>query len=443
MLPFVALLLGLVAVAVALERVSYEALERIPSVATEEFPEIDRELLGKFSSFDPELGWVPQPNQEKQKDTGDHLPGEEVRTVVTYSTDEYGSRVCPAADRDEDRAATAADGERSGGTANADVTVSTYGDSYCFCREVNDDETFQHYMAQELDTHVANYGGGNYGLDQALLRLKRQYPEEPTDYVFMVVTASSIARILSVWKHYQEFGNILAVKPRYVLEDGDLELIDSPVDEKEDLLDLESKADFLREYDFHYDHWFKPHYATRPYATDFLDDAEKVRYALYEAGIEIEKRLERPLPGIDFDQAQTQSVLRMEQSRVRYHERLFETHEPLFDALIEEFVDYANEQDFTPVFAMVQQLRYAKYESEHGPIYGDLIERLDERYDDLETVDMATHLSPDDGDVESLYVERGEGGHYSPETNREIAAVLADVVESAEADGREATASRE
>ncbi|TYL37565.1 hypothetical protein CV102_16515 [Natronococcus pandeyae] len=412
MLPFVALVVGVLAVVIVLEVASYTSLKRIPSVATEEFPEIDRELLDKFSSYDPELGWCPQPNREKQKDTGDHLPGEEVRSVVTYSTDEYASRVCPAKDRD----------------ANADVTVSTYGDSYCFCREVDNDETFQHYLAQELDTHVGNYGGGNYGLDQALMRLERKYPEDQTDYVFMVVTASSIARILSVWKHYQEFGNILAVKPRYTMENGALERIESPVDEKEDLLDLESKADFLRTHDFHYDHWFKPHHATFPYASDFLDDAEKIRYALYEAGIEFEKRTGKPIPGIDFDEAQTQSALRMEQPRVRYHERLFDTHETLFDALISEFVDYGDEQEFTPVFVMVQQLRYAKYESEHGPIYGDLMDRLDDRYDDLETIDMARHLDPDDG-VESLYVERGEGGHYSPETNREIANVLAEVVD--------------
>lgn len=413
MLPLVAIVLALVVGAVILEIVSYRALERIPSVATEEFPEIDRELLGKFSSFDPELGWCPQPNREKQKDTGDHLPGEEVRSVVTYSTDEYASRVCPAKERDPD----------------ADLTVSTYGDSYCFCREVDNDETFQNHLAQELDTHVANYGGGNYGLDQALMRLKRQYPEDPTDHVFMVVTASSIARILSVWKHYQEFGNILAVKPRYVLEDGELERIESPVDEKEELLDLESKADFLREYDFHYDHWFRPHFATRPYTADFLEKNEHVRYAGYTAGKELERRLGRSIPGIDFDLAQTQSALRLERPRVRYHERLFDTHEALFDALIAEFVDYADEQGFDPTFVMVQQLRYATYESEHGPIYGDLMDRLDDRYDELTTIDMATHLSPEDGDVESLYVERGEGGHYSPETNAEIAQVLADVVE--------------
>ncbi|AGB39161.1 hypothetical protein [Natronococcus occultus] len=412
MLPYVVFGVAVLVVAVVLERLSYRALERNPSVATEEFPGIGRELLGKFSSFDPELGWVPQPNREKQKDTGDHLPGEEVRSVVTYSTDEYGSRVCRATDRDED----------------AEVTVSTYGDSYCFCREVDDDETFQHYLAQELDTHVANYGGGNYGFDQALLRLKRQYPEEETDYVFVVVTASSIARILSVWKHYQEFGNILAVKPRYTLEDGTLKRIESPIEEKEDLLDLESKAEFLREHDFHYDHWFKPHHASRPYTADLLDDTENVRHALCEAGIEFEKRTGRAIPGIDFDDAKTRTELRMERPRVRYHERLFDTHERLFDALIEEFVDYADEQEFTPVFVMVQQLRYAKYEAEHGPIYGDLLERLDGKYDDLETIDMATHLSGG-GDVESLYVERGEGGHYSPQTNKKIAQILAEVVE--------------
>ena len=416
MLPFAVLALVLITTAIVLEVVSYAALKRIPAVATEEFPEIDRELLRKFSSFDPELGWVPQPNREKQQDTGDHLPGEEVRTVVTYSTDEYASRVCPAKDRDED-------------PASGDLSVSTYGDSYCFCREVNDDETFQHYMAQQLDTHVGNYGGGNYGLDQALLRLKRKYPEDPTDYVFMVVTASSIARILSVWKHYQEFGNILATKPRYDIEDGNLERIECPVDQKEDLLDLESKADYLRTHDFHYDHWFRRHYASIPYTPAFFETFEHLRYAGYTAGKELERRAGRSIPGIDFDQAQTRSALRMERPRVRYHERLFETHELLFDALIEEFVDYANDQEFTPVFVMVQQLRYAKYEAEHGPIYDDLIDRLDDTYDDLETIDMASHLNPDDG-VESLYVERGEGGHYSPETNQEIAESLVDVIDS-------------
>ena len=397
---------------VVVELLSYLSLKRygggldgIPTIVLEEFPGIDRELLEKFTSFDPELGWCPQPNTTKQKDTGEHLPGEEVKSVVTYSTDEHGSRVS-VKERDPD----------------ADLTVSTYGDSYCFCREVDDEETFQNHLAERLDTHVGNYGGGNYGLDQALLRLKRQYRDDPTDYVIMVVTASSIARILSVWKHYQEFGNVLAVKPRYVLENGSLELIENPIERKEDLLDLEERADFLRTHDYHYEHWFKPHLASFPYAVDLLRRPDQVRYALYGALADAERRFEFSLP-IDPGERRTRAGMRLERPRVEYHEALFDDHADLFSAILGEFVSYADREGFTPVFVMVQQLRYAKYEADHGPIYGDLIDRLDEEHPELTTVDVAEHLAAD-GDVESLYVQRGEGGHYSPETNERIAEIL-------------------
>lgn len=416
---------------IILEIVSYLTLDRyargldsLPTVVMEEFPGIDRKLLDKFTSFDPELGWSPQPNMEKQKDTGDHLPGEEVRSVVTYSTDKHGSRVCPAKDRDPERTATA--GTETGEHADDDPTVTTYGDSYCFCREVNDNETFQNYLAQELDTHVGNYGGGNYGLDQALMRLKRCYPEDPTDYVIMYVAAPSVARILSVWKHYQEFGNILAVTPRYTMRDGSLERVEIPIDEKEDLLDLESHADFLRSNDDHYERWFKPHLASFPYTTDLLRNTDNVRYALYGALKDVERRFGRSLP-IDANARQARTNRQLEQPRVKYHERLFDDHDDFFSEIVGEFVSYSQQEDFTPVFVMVQHLRYATYETEHGPIYDDLIDQLDETYPDLVTVDITDHLSPD-GDPESMYVQHGEGGHYSAETNEKIANVLADEV---------------
>lgn len=404
------------AVAGGLETVSYAALRRygkglnsIPTVVLEEFPEIDRRLLEKFTSFDPELGWCPQPNRRKRKDTGDHLPGEEVKTVVTYSTDEYGSRVC-VNDRDE----------------TAGMSVSTYGDSYCFCREVDDRETFQNHLARKLDTHVSNYGGGNYGLDQALLRLKRTYREDPSEYVVVLVTASSIARILSVWKHYSEFGNVLAVKPRYVLEDGELTLVETPVTEKEDLLDLEQYAGFLRANDYHYERWFKPHLASFPYAVDFLGTPDHVRYVVYSALLELEAGYDFEIPGVDAGKGLARTDVRLDQPRVAYHEQLYDLWDDLFIAIIAEFVSFAEEAGFTPVFAMGGQLRYATYEVDHGPIYGDLVERLDTRFDDLITIDLPKRFDEagDPEQVESLYVERGEGGHYSPETNERIAEVL-------------------
>jgi hypothetical protein len=403
--------------ALGLENLSYYALDRygeglngIPTVALEEFPEVDEALLEKFTSFDPELGWCPRPNRQKQRDTGDHLPGEEVRTVVTYSTDEYGSRVCPAADR--------------GGEG---ISVSTYGDSYCFCREVDDDETFQAALARRLDTHVGNYGAGNYGLDQALLRLRRDYEADPTDYVVMVVTASSIARILSVWKHYQEFGNVLAVKPRFVRGDDGLELVETPIDEKRDLLDLEAYADFFHEYDEHYERWFKPRLLSPPYADELLDDPDVLAYVVHSALAELEDAFDLDVPGQSFGRRITEATVRLDQTRVAYHERLFDERGELFEDVVGEFVSFAREKGFTPVFAMVQQLRYATYEETHGPIYDDLVERLDAAYPELVAVDVPRHLDAG-GDVESLYVQRGEGGHYSPETNEAIADVLVEEV---------------
>ncbi|MFB6109552.1 MAG: hypothetical protein ABEJ60_01585 [Halodesulfurarchaeum sp.] len=384
-----------------------EGIDGMPTVAWEEFPDIDRSLLEKFESFDAELGWVPQPNTVKQKDTGDHLPGEEVKNVVEYSTDEYGSRICPARDRDPD----------------AEFSVSMYGDSYCFCRGVDDDETIQHYLAERLDTHVGNYGGGNYGFDQALMRLKRKYDEDPTEYVFITVTASSIARILSVWKHYQEFGNVLAVKPRYVLEDGELERTESPIEEKSELLEIETHAEYLRKWDYHYDSWFQDHLVSFPYAPRFLRDPDHVRFALYSALADIEEWLDTSLPMGEVSARQSEAETRLDQKRAAYHEELYETEADLFESLVAEFVDFAEEKDFTPVFMMVQQLRYAAYEEEE-PIYGDLLDRLDERHPDLVTVDMGERLSDTD-EVESLYVQHGEGGHYSPETNERIADILA------------------
>ena len=70
-------------------------LSRIGVAPEEEFPEISDQLLDKFTSFDPQLGWEPQPNEVKKKDTGHQRPDDPYAEKVTYTTDEFGSRVCP------------------------------------------------------------------------------------------------------------------------------------------------------------------------------------------------------------------------------------------------------------------------------------------------------------------------------------------------------------
>ena len=106
---------------------------------------------------------------------------------------------------------------RNPGFEDAVAEVACFGDSFVFCRLVNDDQTWPHHLSRRLGVHVANYGVGNYGLDQALLRLERQIESLDARVVIMGVVPETIARVQSYWKHYFEYGNTLAFKPRFTL----------------------------------------------------------------------------------------------------------------------------------------------------------------------------------------------------------------------------------
>ena len=48
--------------------------------------------------------------------------------------------------------------------------ISVYGDSFAFCRYVNNDETWECFLEKFINEGVKNYGVGNYGLDQSFLK---------------------------------------------------------------------------------------------------------------------------------------------------------------------------------------------------------------------------------------------------------------------------------
>lgn len=95
--------------------------------------------------YDNELGWVRKPNTF-HNEIG---RGGEVK----WTTNEFGARTNPGFDL-------------------SPSSISCYGDSFTFCRQVNDDETWEHFLSKEINQNVINFGVGNYGLDQSVLRIK-------------------------------------------------------------------------------------------------------------------------------------------------------------------------------------------------------------------------------------------------------------------------------
>lgn len=262
--------------------------------------------------------------------------------------------------------------------------------------------------------------------------MKRRYDDDPADYVIMCVTAASIARILSVWKHYHEFGNILATKPRFRLQDGELKFVESPVESKADLKNLESEEGYLHRHDYHYDHWFLPHRLWRPYTLRLLRNPHNIPYVGYSIFRKIEKVFGFEFPVLNIEQHHIKSGLKRKRELVVYHENLYEEFEDLYVQLVGEYVEFVRSKGAVPIFLPLQQLRYVNYESGRKPIDAEVINRIREEYPELIVCDVRNHFSDFVSDQEELYVNRGEGGHHSPLANELIAESLAGIIRNEE-----------
>jgi hypothetical protein len=403
------ILSGVVVVAVVLELGTVRLLRSQNLLVGDGFSDIDEELLEKFSSFDAELGWEPQPNTTKKKDTNHDSPDAPDADAVTYSTDRYGSRICPVS-REE--------GQR----------VATYGDSFCFCREVNDDETVQHHLATKLGKHVSNYGAGNYGLDQALLRLRRRFDADPADYVVMAVTPDTLPRMLSVWRHYHQFGNVLAVNPRFVHEDGELTLIDSPLERKEDLLDLQTFEPSLRAHDYHYEHWYRDFRPSRPYMAELVRDPRRLRFLAWATVARMERETGIALPYVASAQRRNAARPSANHFEHRYYRNIYTEFSDLYCDVFGEFVDFVRARDATPIFLPLQQLHYQEYARQHGePLDAPAINRIRREYPEVHVCDVRERLPDRVESVEDLYIPSGE--HYNSRGNELIADELATLIE--------------
>ena len=65
--------------------------------------------------------------------------------------------------------------------------INTYGDSYTFCQQVSDGQTWQEYLAGHIGEPVRNFGNGGYGVYTAYRRARRMEATEECsgDYIIL------------------------------------------------------------------------------------------------------------------------------------------------------------------------------------------------------------------------------------------------------------------
>jgi len=366
---YVIIIWSILALEVYLQVITHRTREHFQWMITEkdEKPIFPREGFLKFMEhgYDHELGWCRKPGTSKQENG------------TSYHINRHGARHNP-------------------GHEKLKKVISTYGDSFVFCRQNNDNTTWQYYLSEDTRTNVLNFGVGNYGFDQALLRLKREYDNYPTKTVIIGVVPSTIVRVMCMWKHWNEYGNVFGFKPRFELNGEDLKYIP-----------LNHDKEFMKKHDYFYKRKFRKEMIRIPYVYHFLKNARR-NFKL----VKLVKQNKRE-----------EAMMVIQEINLKLRKDLFWEKEPVCTLafLISDFIIYAEEKGFKPVLLIIPQ----KDDVTTDHFYKDFLDVFKDK--PIAVVDMREHL--EGKDLDELYSDDNKyGGHPNPEGNKLIAKVLYNVL---------------
>ena len=355
----------------------------------DERPDLDEAGLQKFleHGFDPLLGWIRKPNT-----TGyDKIPDGKVQ----YNIDHRGAR-------------------RNEIISQKSSLIATFGDSYTFCRQVSDNETWQAHMSKTFKADVLNFGVGNYGVDQALLRYENTKLPSSIKISILGFVPETICRIHSYWKHYLEFGNTFAFKPRFAIEEGKLVLHPNLMQSINDFRRYREKLTQINRIDGFYKTKFRSLQFRFPYLFSFLRHPDRNSKLIYT----LVRRKWARLWGLSSLQIENDPF------RVIMAYNLWEAHNMyqnklacgLLKEILVRFKQKAEERGHYPVILVMPQLIDVK-------IYQDGINSYPEFFSSLDiglpVWDLTKMISSQN--LSKFYTEDLYGGHFSKLGNEVVA----------------------
>ena len=114
--------------------------------------------------------------------------------------------------------------------------LAAFGDSFTYCEEVGNEETWEEQLAAMLSGDVYNFGVGAYGTDQAYLRFHEEFEKVGTPLVALGLITENINRIVNRYRpFYFERTGYTMPKPRFILRGKIRELIENPVRNESEL----------------------------------------------------------------------------------------------------------------------------------------------------------------------------------------------------------------
>jgi len=355
----------------------------------DDIPELDKNGLQKFfnSSYDPHLGWVRRPNTTG-KERGQ-------KGEITFHVDELGARKNPH--------------------QTSKPLVAAFGDSYTFARQVEDGETWEAQLSQQIGRDVLNFGVGNYGADQGLLRYEKTDLPDEIKVAILGFVPETICRVHSYWKHYLEFGNTFAFKPRFRLDEkGELQLLENPMKTPEHFDRLDEVIPDVSKNDEFYNRKFRSVQFRFPYLVSFLRHPRR-HFSLLSALIKREfyRGVGKSNPRIE----NLPFRLIMKYNILGSHRMYGEpSSKELLRKIILRFKEKAVERGHIPLILVMPQLLDLELTEGQRIPYQPFYEELDGNPD---VIDMTGIFKQKE--FRSLYIDDQYGGHLSVEGNRLVA----------------------
>ena len=139
------------------------------------------------------------------------------------------------------------------------LRIALFGNSFTAGDDVSDEEVWGYLLEQKLKeagirAEVLNFGVGAYGMDQAYLRWREQGKYFEPDIVIFGLQPENLKRNVNVFRQLLHPSGPAFSKPRFVLIDDELQLLNSPTIPPEQLMEVfENFSDHpLAAYEFHY-----------------------------------------------------------------------------------------------------------------------------------------------------------------------------------------------
>ena len=270
-------------------------------------------------------------------------------------------------------------------------------------------------------------------MDQALLRFKKELPKiKSSKYVVMAVVPETLQRNLSCWKHYSEFKNTLAFKPRFIIEKGELKLIKNFMEDKNNFDNIKETINRLNKYDYFYNN-FNKQLLSFPYIFNIIRKNKLKQFVVYSGVLFLEKA------GINwrkFKRVPSKKIKESFDSDLRLLKDLYnnKTAYNLTLEILREFATTARKNNLIPIFMMMPQERDLRDILKNKKAYYQ--DFLDDASKFIPCVDLVTPLIALEDPISIFFQKKYSetytviNGHYNPYGNQLVAQELNKIIHS-------------